>query len=418
MNISIIFIDGKRYFNPEKWKDGSREHTFLTLFLCHYFPQYHFYLVGKSDFLEYYGSDYKKIFPNLTVVFDPKIQMKKGNNKNIQYQEHVTNWFKENKIKIDFGICLVGSCNAVSTLNTIFQKKNPTKYTTPLNSSYISSYAIDYLNSSNIDYFLGFTDTNYCKEYPRDIFNLPKFHVTQGEIKFKYHEEIITTKRCYLELLHVSSYKLLENFENKSGIACILRCDKFNEKKYDRKKFISDYLNNKSDCTIIGPYLDEYKEQFQNVNFIGKINQAEIQDTLKNFKYSLIDCNKNSKYEITTAKYLEYILSGVLPFHSRDYFVNGKPFYYVDDFLNINSPQEFNEKIDYLENNQNEYNRLIQKIKKIVTKDLLNGKLFVKTLVDMLKETKYNIFNEPNFEKEFCLKDYLMKENNETFEFI
>lgn len=60
------------------------------------------------------------------------------------------------------------------------------------------------------------------------------------------------------------------------------------------------------------------------------------------------------------------------------------------DFIRVNSPKELLEKIDYLENNKKEYNKLLNELNDMLKTEYYDGTFINKIITNGIKRLKNN----------------------------
>jgi hypothetical protein len=172
--------------------------------------------------------------------------------------------------------------------------------------------------------FDNFEDQNYIKNA------VPSVYAGMEKI-FLIDREVLTTKKTI-------NFMMVLN-EGNNGVK-------------SRYPMLKEYvLDSMEDVAIYGKW-DE-KTIGQDPRFKGPVKFEELQKILPSVKYTFIIPIKKGW---VTAKYVEMIASGIIPFFHPTY--DEQRHCRVPEFIRINSPKELHEKIEYLNNNPNEYMRI------------------------------------------------------------
>ena len=134
-----------------------------------------------------------------------------------------------------------------------------------------------------------------------------------------------------------------------------------------RYPMLKEYvLDSMEDVAIYGKW-DE-KTIGQDPRFKGAVKFEELQKILPSVKYTFIIPIKKGW---VTAKYVEMIASGIIPFFHPTYDEQGHC--RVPEFVRIKSPKELHEKIEYLNNNPDEYERILSECLACIEPDDVSG---------------------------------------------
>lgn len=262
------------------------------------------------------------------------------------------------------------------------------------------SPALHYLNIHKPDWFLLATDVKYVKPEMKykDTVHLPLEIIGQKnfDIKWTHHtqyeeepepgyftpkEEIVKCTYSELEKVESIGEKIVDPESKKSRkitVVCAYRKD-LSEMRF---KMLEDYIINKyPEHVIMGNWPEEYQSK-GNFDFVPL---KKLDNIMEKTKYSLM---MPSNLGWSTSKYVECIIKGVLPFFPPKYDEqnNALP---ENHFLKVNSPEELKQKIDYMEENDNERIELVRELQKTVLKGVGNGDI----VIDMFNKylEKHNI---------------------------
>ncbi|MFW6009583.1 MAG: hypothetical protein ACOCP8_10005 [archaeon] len=375
MNIAIAKIGKSVKFKSSTWSayGGDNEAPLLFQTIAKLNPDVTFYMIGKSDFRRL-KSDFKKEVAPHNNIIDIWEDYDKNKHNVVTYPYE---WITKNNIKIDCGVLYTGPTSG-ATVPGIVKKKNgePAKML-----QCFKNYAgpiVDYLNKSNIPYFTLVPDPRYNPIQAKDLANRPLYGLSQ--YNGTYTSEHIKSFNDY-------NYINSEESITYDGIEKVFFLDKEKQDIYDIDKTIKFMivLNEGGNGGLKrGPILDEYiLEYFDDIEIYGKwktkkykederfkgaLKFMDLQEKLPSVKYTFIIPIEEGW---ATSKFWEMINYGIIPF-MHPYYDKQRN---IDcpGFLRINSPKELREKIDFLENNPNEYKKLLNQLSEMLKDDYYNG---------------------------------------------
>lgn len=319
------------------------------------------------------------------------------------------NYLVENDVKLDYCILFNGISTRYNITGTMQYEDGKTN--TALVSHFNYSAPIVYLlDKTNVPWFGIATDPRYCPLTTRDITNLPKFILSQinKTVKFECYEDFdpdIVNVRTDLHLIEKDVPVYYAGVETIMAIDDVLSNSKeFNTKPVVKRKSMfymmtkpkTDDLKTKttSDVVIVanqnkfcklnrlaeiknyigddpvdvyGKYDDD--SIFSDERFKGPLKLDELYKALKSYKYTLI---VPVEYDWATSKYIECINNNLLPFFHPVY--DTQKNVKIPEFLRVNSPAEFHEKVEEVSTNEDLYNRLMSECKQLVNDNIKSGK--------------------------------------------
>ena len=392
-NIAIGKIGKSVKFNSKNWNGhgGDNEAPMLFKLLAEKNPDINFYMLGKSDLrnLKPQIKDELNIPPNI-------IDLWEGFNTKIHNEiTYPLEKLRKLGITLDCGVFYNGPASYASIPNCL--KKQDGKFYSILDvfKKYVGPI-VNALNELSIPYFTLGPDPRYIPIGAKDLINREKFVLSQ-------YDTMETTK-------HIISYedqRLLapEIPVEYSGIEKVfyLGREKKDIKKIKKNKkmlivlneggngglkrgpMLKEYiLDNMEDIEIYGKWSDEW---YEDSRFKGPKNFVDLHPLLENVKYTFIIPIQKGW---VTSKFWEMINYGIIPFMHP--FYDQQHHIPCPDFIRVNSPEELKEKIDFLENNPNEYKKLLCQLNEMLKDEYYNG--------DFINNTVMNGINR------------LMKENN------
>lgn len=375
MNIAIGKIGKSVKFNSKNWGaiGGDNEAPILYQTIAKMNPQNTYYMVGRSDFKRLPEDMKKEICPNNNIVDVWEFYDK---NKHDQFT-FVQNWFDKNNIKIDCGVIFSGISTTINIPN--YMKKSDGTYPSILETfKNYTGPVVSYLNSSQIPYFTVTVDPRYHPCKARDLFNRAKFSISQfndnenfiaTNIKSLEDQElietVIPTRYAGVEkMVFLDKEKPEINYDKKIKMAVVL--NEGGNGGLKRGPMLKEYiLDNFDDINIYGQWSDKF---YEDPRFKGPLKFKELSEHLKDVKYTFIIPIQKGW---ATAKFWEMAHFGIIPFMHPYY--DEQHNIKCPEYLRVNSPEELLEKIEYLENNKEEYERLLKNINDMLLEDYYNG---------------------------------------------
>jgi len=374
MNIVIGKFGRSLLFNDKKWGaiGGDNEPSNFYLNLAKYNTQDTFYIIGKTD--------YNLNIPNIVNIWE-NFDIRKNNNLTWVYDQL-------KNVKIDGGILFSGPISQVNIPNKILKiNSNENAKVLQMFEKYVGPI-IYYLNESKIKYMLISPDPRYIKP-GRDFINSPQFSLSQYNTSYKYKSIISydnqkTFKFKSIDVLYSNIEKIFlinkskPKLNNKTKKMMIVLNEGGNG-GLSRGSILKEYiLDNIDDIEIYGKWSDEW---LKDSRFKGPKKFNNLQKLLYDVKYTLIIPIEKGW---VTAKFWEMLYYGIIPFLHPYY--DDQKHLPIPDFLRIKSPKELFKKIELLENNKNEYNKLLIYLMKLIKDEYLDGSYLNNIVINKFKE--------------------------------
>jgi hypothetical protein len=386
MNIVIGKFGRSVYFNKDKrsMTNGDEEAPMMYTMLAKKYPDYNFYLAGRSDLqlvrkkestatldIFFGEEESEKVPSNIIDLFDDW-------DSHIHELPHNWLWEKIERLglKFDLGLIYYGPMPNVGITDKGILKLNGSGIAKSLDMFKLYYAPIMYtLNQSQIPWIGLCGDPKYVPSIARDMLNEPKVIMSQTKGKFK-------TKRIKS---YDDSLTLNEVYENHS-YAAIETIFMLNEKKTDwrninkdilftiglnggqsRDKFIRKWFIDKgrTDVKVYGKWSDEFTNKYPDMFEEKRI--SEVEDEFFRTKYTIIPPPHRPKGNFVTQKFWKMIMYGIIPFFHPGY--DTEKILPVPNILRINSPEDMWKKIDYLEANPEEYQKVLNVLWKFFDKD-------------------------------------------------
>ena len=249
---------------------------------------------------------------------------------------------------------------------------------------------IHYLNNSDVEWVGICNDPRYNIKNVRDLVKPPKKYLSQ-----------------YTETFTKNIFSYIPPANRKTDVKPItINCEYAGVEKIMlfKAEINKDFVNKNNDFVIVlnegkngvksrYPELKKYVlDQFDDVQIYGEW-YSEDALTDSRFKGSkpfnnIINITKKSKFSFiipispgwVTAKYIEMISNGIIPFFHPDY--DSQKNLDVPDFLRIESPNQLKERIDIIKSDNDFYVKLITELQnKFITENDINGKTISYTIM-------------------------------------
>ena len=391
-SIAIAKVGKSCKFRSSNWgaTGGPNEAPVFYEVFAKLNPDKTFYIVGRSDFCRLYPEERARIAPNNNIIdiwefFDKNIH----NPITFPYE-----YLKENNINIDLGLIYTGSVGRVN-IPGIYKKKNGDFCNVIETYKNYAAPVISYLNESNIPYITISSDPRYIPIPADDLLNTENICMTLLEdvkkvMKMKSFEEqdVFVEKQVKCKYTDILSVYLMTNgFDYSEEIDLSYKSKQFlifhNESKngndFNRGKILTEYLlDNFQDVEIFGAWDEKW---YKDDRFKQPLKFNELQEILPTAKYTfMIPIVKDA----TSMKYWESLHFGIIPFMHPLYDISKH--LNVPDFIRIKDPQDLAEKIKFLEENPNEYVKLITQLRLELTPEHYNGILINNQVLETINE--------------------------------
>lgn len=359
-------------FNPKSWGPigGDNEAPLLLTKMARLNPDDEFIIITKNDIDRH--REAMNLPSNLKSVYEGA-SVKESKDINYVYD-------KLKDVKVDGCFLISGPTANVNIPNKSFKrldlKKGEKNFAKSLETfvNYVAPVHI-FLNETMIPWVMIANDIRYMT-LGNDLMNFPKRILTQANqtIGYKMFDSWETQNFIYdqidAEYAHMDKIclidKEIEQVEKTKKFMIVLNEGKNGIKS--RYKPLKDYvLDYVKDVEIYGEWNPETIGD--DPRFKGSIDFPVLQEMIKEVKYTFV---VPAIPNWVTSKWAEMVAARVIPFLHPEYDVaRHAP---LPDFVRIKSPQDLYQKIEYLENNPEEYERILQECMNSLTEDDFNGK--------------------------------------------
>lgn len=416
MNKHIVYgkIGQSTIFNSNNWgaNGGNNESPVLLTALANNNPNDTFYIIGKSDFSRITPELKKSLFKYDNVI-DVWATFGRGRPKE-DCIDWVSNWFKDKNITVDGGIIYTGPHGRANIPEFTYAIRNTDNYAKPLE-MFVGYCApiIKYLNDSMIPWICLVPDPRYYPIQARDLANWPIVACSQITMDGLTADHISdpndprsivesSTSLCYsaIETVflldkkdwrdttpQVKTDNLLSFDEEdttaefngitaEKDIDLMIVCNQ-GSLKFKRYDILKEYvLDSISDVEVYGKWEDEY---YKDTRLKGPVKFNDLQTKLARTKYTfMIPIEKHW----ATAKWCEMAHYGIIPFMHPMYDTQNNT--KLPEFLRVKDSKDLFNKIEYLNSNPKEYEKLKRQIMECLTPDMYSGKLMSDLLMRLL----------------------------------
>jgi len=414
MSMSKTYLTGKigksAKFNPESWGAVGGDNEFPTLIrkLAELNPNDTFIIIGRNDVLKH--RETLNIPRNIRDVYEGASKEEKDD------VNYLNKRLKD--VKIDGCFLMSGPTANCNIPNKSWKRKELAKgqkeYAKSLETfqNYVAPI-YQYLNESNIPWVLIANDPRYISQ-GNDLMNQPQ------KILSQYDETIFMQTfdnfedQNYVKNTIKSNYTGMEKIfliDKKINIAqkninFMMVLNEGNNGVKSRYPMLKEYvLDSMDDVSIYGKWDEETIGN--DPRFKGPKKFEELQKELPNVKYTFIIPIKPGW---VTSKWVEMISNGIIPFFHSTY--DMQKHCHVPEYIRIKNPRELHEKIEFLNNNQSEYKKILNECLACITEDDLSGRALNNTIMLNLPvmndlvgtksfdENIQNIQNNQNIRKE------------------
>lgn len=288
-------------------------------------------------------------------------------------------------------------------MKLLFQDYVSLKYLTPL---MIEALNIDYIVLT-IDNRYSFGKQQYCSVIPKVVFSISRDPIFIQYNEHKEYKRTFSLKTCKKDLLYPylgMEYSTISNLPNinnnykkytKKKVFIAFNQNKDQVDKYNRlfrlsELGLSDNFND-SDIDIFSNYYQDklsVPEDCKKFNIHEPLPQQDIFNLTDKYFASLILPHDNTT--VITPKFWEVLYQGAIPFILWDGQARIMDEKYIENkhiprFLIVNNCKELKEKIDFLLNNEEELDNLINKLNELFDEDVISGKYLADLAINSFK---------------------------------
>lgn len=426
MNILIGKI-GKaiKFKNLDLRKGGDSIIIFYST-LSRMFPEHNFYFGGPTQLDKLTKAEYNKIFPNGNVF---SAYSKSGNKeRKDEYDfgedyKSTANYFKDNNIKVDFALLMMGMCSSNANIPDFVPKSDGSKRKFL---AWTVNYAAPYLyalNELGCPFYMISEDARYITANAGDLYNHEKLVFSQINGTFKtlpriksktdFNRECVNVEAVYCGCEKIFMAGVDKNWRdnidfdrklNSTGNRMIVLSNGCGQKRInagastqsDRlpmyKKYIMDNLAGTpyADTKIYGVWDDETYEN--NPNIINK-PMYDLQDEIADARYTLV-------YSImpgfVTVKPMEMIMQGLIPFIHPEY--DKYRLLNIPEYCYVKDEKDMLAKMQELDSNPELYKKVFDDCMDCISPEDLDGS----NVVNFIMGRIYKDMNLEYINREGC----------------
>lgn len=391
---------------------GDNEPVAMLKALANNNPDDKYYIIGRSDFGKLSENEIIDLFPYNNVIDAwenvmsvPYMKMlastinlhKLERSKTEKFLSYLVDYFNTNNIKIDYAIIMMGQVAGVTIPHVTTQINDTSKIAAVIDMTFNYTSPISILlNETNIPWVEIITDPRYNSSQPRDLMNVPKYSLSQFNTSYdksnisSYEDQRTITTKVDITYDGVETVfcvgrerpNLVELGKQKTEDFMIVLNEGKPSRYNELKRWVLDY---NEDVSVYGKW--DRPETKKDERFVGSLYLTEIQEKLKKVKYTFIIPIAPGW---VTAKYIEMIHAGVIPFFHPTY--DTQHSLDVPEFLRISTPKELYDKIHYLNDNEDAYFDLLKQLQEVLREDYYNGKFLSNRIMSKL----YSDYEEPD----------------------
>lgn len=398
MNILISKLDIARFTKcPDKMKTygGYDVAALMLLNVVKEYPQHTFYYIGSNDI-----SNFENCPSNLIDIETPIKELKKYN-KDLEKYEVAVDYCKINNLKFDIAIYWYCRFTNLARYKDgyISAKGTPRKLR---QCEQQLSHIMAVPKAYNVPIYYMIDDVTELKQIPYDV-DKPAAIWTQCNGITTYQHYISVDNPVREKIKFPLTYKPIEklwlqgkqkvdwrdfNKTNEFIVTCNAPSDQSLDKFFYIKKWVLDIFD---DAIIYGRWTCTKKmaEEISKYNvgnrFIER-GMCEMEDLMFNTKYTIVIPPSKRYPEFVTQKVYSMLYYGIIPFWCSDDYDKNNLYSEFPEFIKVKTPEELIDKINYLNNNPDEYKKLLYQLY-----ELLEDKYFDSRFIHELFDDVLNI---------------------------
>lgn len=403
MKIAIGKFGKSILFDRSKWgaTGGDNEPPVLYETLFHKNPNIQFYLIGLSDYSRLPVSEQNRInkYGNVIDPWKDKPLWRKNNKNfgkdlvNIEYLRYWTESNPEIIKSISWGLFFLGPMGISNVLGKTTLMKEPNKLSGAL--VMCAKYAgplAEFLNTTQLPWIGIVNDPRYVPPRAKDLMNPPRAILSQYNelVNFKYRQSYtdntVLSQPIQCDYASMETIFLIgrdreestidtsslddflftreEKESNEKNIKFMIVCNEGDPSRYPTlKSYILDHIN---DVEIYG----QWKESTigDDPRFKGPKKFHDLQSMLHHVKYTFCIPIKKGW---ATAKFWEMLNYDIIPFVHPSYDEQNNIGF--PEILRVKDSKDLFNKIEYLENHPDDYQRLLKQLKNLIKPEYHSG---------------------------------------------
>ena len=376
-------------FDSNKWGmvGGDSESAILISCMAQCYPDVNFYIAIRNDFQKIDSHTRNAINKNSNLF-----NIWEKYDSQIDNQSWINHYINSNDIKLDFGLFYGGPSSGSTIPNSMYLITEPDKTATPMSSSKRSVGIITkFLNDTGLPYVEIGEDPRYLPVQAKDLFNRSKkvlcvkdnITFSIKHIKEYLSREIIeTTIPCsdighsYMFLMNEDKDDLLKEPGNrKTKINVAMHCTASQDGSVNKWNLVKNFILDPFPETFIYGKWDEKIIAGKHQNQFKETPMTDLHDVMYDTKYTL--AIGGSKTWGTQSKFWKMLIFGIIPFLDPD----NENIFGAPEFIQTKDAKDFIEKVNFLENNHDEYIKLWNECQELIhVEGLWDGSIFFNNL--------------------------------------
>ena len=376
-------------FDSNKWGmvGGDSESAILISCMAQCYPDVNFYIASRNDFQKIDSHTKNAINKNSNLF-----NIWEKYDSQIDNQSWINHYINSNDIKLDFGLFYGGPSSGSTIPNSMYLITEPDKTATPMSSSKRSVGIITkFLNDTGLPYVEIGEDPRYLPVQAKDLFNRSKkvlcvkdnITFSIKHIKEYLSREIIeTTIPCsdighsYMFLMNEDKDDLLKEPGNrKTKINVAMHCTASQDGSVNKWNLVKNFILDPFPETFIYGKWDEKIIAGKHQNQFKETPMTDLHDVMYDTKYTL--AIGGSRTWGTQSKFWKMLIFGIIPFLDPD----NENIFGAPEFIQTKDAKDFIEKVNFLENNHDEYIKLWNECQELIhVEGLWDGSIFFNNL--------------------------------------
>ena len=374
MNILISKLDIARFTKcPDKMKTygGFDVAALMLLNIVKEYPQHTFYYIGSNDISEFENK------PSNLIDIETPIKDINRKCKGLEKYEIAINYCKDNNLTFDFALYWYCRFTNLAKYKDgyISSKGTPRKLR---QCEKCLSHIMAVPKEFNIPVYYMIDDVTELKRIPYDM-DKPAAIWTQCNGTTTYQHYTSPDNPVREKIQFPISYKPIErlwllgknkvdwrgyNKTNEFIVTCNAPSDQTLDKFFYIKKWVLDVFDN---ATIYGRWTctkamaTEISKNNAAHRFVER-GMCEMEDLMFNTKYTIVIPPSKKYPEFVTQKVYSMLYYGIIPFWCKYDYDKDNLYNEFPDFIKVETPEELIEKINYLNNNPEEYKKLLYQL--------------------------------------------------------
>ena len=376
-------------FDSNKWGmvGGDSESAILISCMAQCYPDVNFYIASRNDFQKIDSHTRNAINKNSNLF-----NIWEKYDSQIDNQSWINHYINSNDIKLDFGLFYGGPSSGSTIPNSMYLITEPDKTATPMSSSKRSVGIITkFLNDTGLPYVEIGEDPRYLPVQAKDLFIRSKkvlcvkdnITFSIKHIKEYLSREIIETiipcsdiGHSYMFLMNEDKDDLLKEPGNrKTKINVAMHCTASQDGSVNKWNLIKNFILDPFPETFIYGKWDEKIIAGEHQNQFKETPMTDLHDVMYDTKYTL--AIGGSRTWGTQSKFWKMLIFGIIPFLDPD----NENIFGAPEFIQTKDAKDFIEKVNFLENNHDEYIKLWNECQELIhVEGLWDGSIFFNNL--------------------------------------